>query len=150
MSETDSILRRAKDLFNRGQFGEAEAILRDFGDNDPATLNFRAYLLYRQNRHEEAERAYSSLVAVDDDPSHHMSLGLIRFKLNHIEDAKDSFEKVLANFEKINNAIVDSGCKFSRPHLIPLFLPFLALPAIRILSGGIVDVKNRSYIKPIN
>ena len=62
----------------------------------------------------------------------------------------DSFEKVSTNFEKINNSIVDLGCKFSRPHLIPLFLPFLALPAVRILSGGIVDVKKRCYIQPIN
>ncbi|MDH5416253.1 MAG: amidohydrolase family protein, partial [Nitrosopumilus sp.] len=62
----------------------------------------------------------------------------------------DSFEKVSLNFEKINNTIVDLGCRFSRPHLIPLFLPFLALPSVRILSGGIVDVKKRSYIQPIN
>jgi adenine deaminase len=62
----------------------------------------------------------------------------------------DSFEKVLSNFKQINNSIIDSGSKFSRPHLIPLFLPFLALPSIRILSGGIVDVKRRSYINPIN
>ncbi len=62
----------------------------------------------------------------------------------------DSFEKVSSNFEKINNTIVDLGCKFSRPHLIPLFLPFLALPSVRILSGGIVDVKKRNYIQPIN
>ena len=61
----------------------------------------------------------------------------------------DSFEKVSSNFENINNSIVDSGCKFSRPHLIPLFLPFLALPSVRILSGGIVDVKKRNYIEPI-
>ena len=62
----------------------------------------------------------------------------------------DSYEKVSSNFEKINNSIVNSGCKFNRPHLIPLFLPFLALPSVRILSGGIVDVKKRSYISPIN
>ena len=62
----------------------------------------------------------------------------------------DSFENVSSNFEKINNSIVDSGCNFSRPHLIPLFLPFLALPSVRILSSGIVDVKKRSYITPIN
>ncbi|MFQ5497204.1 MAG: adenine deaminase [Nitrosopumilus sp.] len=62
----------------------------------------------------------------------------------------DTFEKVSSNFENINNSIVDSGCKFSRPHLIPLFLPFLALPSVRILSGGIIDVKKRSYIQPIN
>ena len=62
----------------------------------------------------------------------------------------DSFETVSLNFENINNSIVDLGCKFSKPHLIPLFLPFLALPSVRILSGGIVDVKKRSYIQPIN
>jgi len=62
----------------------------------------------------------------------------------------NSFEKVLYDFEQVNNSIIDSGCKFSRPHLIPLFLPFLALPSVRILSGGIVDVKRRSYINPIN
>ena len=61
----------------------------------------------------------------------------------------DSFETVSSNFENITNSIVDSGCKFSRPHLIPLFLPFLALPSVRILAGGIVDVKKRCYIKPI-
>ena len=62
----------------------------------------------------------------------------------------DSFEMVSSNFQKIISTIVDLGCKFTRPHLIPLFLPFLALPSIRILSGGIVDVKKRSYIQPIN
>jgi adenine deaminase len=62
----------------------------------------------------------------------------------------DSFEQVSSNFEKINSTIIDSGCKFSRPHLIPLFLPFLALPSVRILSRGIVDVKKRSFIDPIN
>ena len=62
----------------------------------------------------------------------------------------ESFEKVSSNFEKINNTLVDSGCIFPRPHLLPLFLPFLALPSVRILSGGIVDVKKRSYIQPIN
>jgi len=62
----------------------------------------------------------------------------------------DPFEKVSSNFEKINSVIVDSGCKFSRPHLIPLFLPFLALPSVRILSKGIIDVKKREYINPIN
>jgi len=62
----------------------------------------------------------------------------------------DSFENVSLNFQKIINSIVDLGCKFTRPHLIPLFLPFLALPSIRILSAGIVDVKKRSYIQPIN
>jgi len=61
----------------------------------------------------------------------------------------DSFEKVHQNFTDLNCSITESGCKFKKPHLIPLFLPFLALPAIRILYSGIVDVKNRSFITPI-
>lgn len=62
----------------------------------------------------------------------------------------DSFEKVVSNFSAITNSIVDSGSIFKRPHLIPLFLPFLALPSIRILYSGIVDVKKRSFVSPIN
>ena len=61
----------------------------------------------------------------------------------------DSFEKVASNFENINNVITDSGCNFSKPHLIPLFLPFLALPSVRILSGGIIDVKKQMRIEPL-
>jgi len=61
----------------------------------------------------------------------------------------ESYEKVSEHFEEINSKIVDAGCKFQKPHLIPLFLPFLALPAIRILFSGIVDIKNRSYIPSI-
>lgn len=60
----------------------------------------------------------------------------------------DPFEKVAADFEAVNGAVVDRGCKFERPHLLPLFLPFLALPSVRILSGGMVDVRKREYIKP--
>jgi adenine deaminase len=58
----------------------------------------------------------------------------------------DPFEKVSSNFVNLNSTIVDSGCRFSKPHLIPLFLPFLALPDIRILYSGIIDVKKRSYL----
>ncbi|MFB5645101.1 MAG: adenine deaminase C-terminal domain-containing protein, partial [Nitrosopumilaceae archaeon] len=62
----------------------------------------------------------------------------------------DSFEKVASNFSAITNSMVDSGSVFKRPYLIPLFLPFLALPSIRILYSGIVDVKKRSFVPPIN
>jgi len=61
----------------------------------------------------------------------------------------DSFEKTSKNFSDINNTLLDSGCKFKKPHLIPLFLPFLALPEIRILHQGIIDVKSRSFLKTI-
>ena len=61
----------------------------------------------------------------------------------------DPIDKVTKNFEKINGVLLDAGCKFKKPHLIPLFLPFLALPDIRILYSGIVDVKSREYVPAI-
>lgn len=57
------------------------------------------------------------------------------------------FDKTLAEYSDIDKRIVETGCMFKQPHLIPLFLPFLALPEIRILYNGVVDVKNRSYLK---
>ncbi len=59
------------------------------------------------------------------------------------------FERVRSDFEGIDGTIADAGCKFSRPSLIPVFLPFLALPSVRILHSGMVDVKRRTLIPPI-
>jgi len=61
----------------------------------------------------------------------------------------ESYDVVTSKYSNFNDSIVESGCKFKNPYLITLFLPFLALPSIRILSGGIVDVKKRSYIPAI-
>ena len=61
----------------------------------------------------------------------------------------DPFEKVAQNLADINGSILDAGFRFGRPHLVPLFLPFLALPSIRILCTGIIDVKRRSVIAPL-
>jgi len=60
--------------------------------------------------------------------------------------SKNSFDDVLAKFTSLNQTLRDAGCKFPRPHLMPLFLPFLALPSVRILHSGIIDVKKRSVI----
>ena len=57
------------------------------------------------------------------------------------------FEETLLEYSEIDSRIVERGCKFKNPHLVPLFLPFLALPEIRILYSGIVDVKNRTFLK---
>ena len=61
----------------------------------------------------------------------------------------NSFETVSENFENLNTVLADAGCRFKKPHLIPLFLPFLALPDIRILSTGLIDVKNRSFLSVV-
>jgi len=61
----------------------------------------------------------------------------------------DTFVTVSENFENLNTVLTDAGCKFKKPHLVPLFLPFLALPDIRILSTGLIDVKNRSFLRVI-
>ena len=63
--------------------------------------------------------------------------------------SKNPFDDVLQRFVDINQTLRDNGCKFQRPHLMPLFLPFLALPSVRILHSGIIDVKKRSIISSI-
>ena len=64
--------------------------------------------------------------------------------------SSSSFEKTFDEYSSIDSKLVEAGCKFKNPHLIPLFLPFLALPEIRILYTGVVDVKNRMYLKILN
>jgi len=64
--------------------------------------------------------------------------------------SKLPFENALLEFSNLNAKIIDAGCKFKNPHLIPLFLSFLALPEVRILYSGIVDIKNRTYIDILN
>jgi adenine deaminase len=59
------------------------------------------------------------------------------------------FDDVFQKFVQLNSTLIDSGCIFQRPHLVPLFLPFLALPSIRILHSGVVDVKKRSLVPPL-
>jgi len=76
------------------------------------------------------------------------TLATLPFQLGGIIST-DPIDKVTKNFTKINDVLSDSGCKFKKPHLMPLFLPFLALPDIRILYSGIVDVKSRQFIPTI-
>lgn len=61
--------------------------------------------------------------------------------------SKLPLEEAAVRYSSIDEKLVELGCKFKQPHLIPLFLPFLALPEVRILYSGVVDVKNRTYLK---
>ena len=61
----------------------------------------------------------------------------------------NTFENVSENFVNLNAMLKDAECKFEKPHLIPLFLPFLALPAIRISSNGLIDIKDRIVLKTV-
>lgn len=56
---------------------------------------------------------------------------------------------VREQFEAVSGAAQDMGCRFESPHLVPVFLPFLALPHIRILNRGIVNVRRREIVPPI-
>ena len=89
-------------------------------------------------------KSQGGLIIVKDGKT----LASLPFQLGGIIST-DPIEKVTKNFTKINDVLSDSGCKFKKPHLIPLFLPFLALPDIRILYSGIVDVKSRTFIPTI-
>ncbi len=59
-----------------------------------------------------------------------------------MDDVAEQFVEVRESFKKL-------GCTYEEPHLIPLFLPFLALPHIRIQSNGLIDVKNNTTIPVI-
>lgn len=61
--------------------------------------------------------------------------------------SKLPLDEAAVRYSSIDEKLVEFGCKFKQPHLIPLFLPFLALPEVRILYSGVVDVKNRTYLK---
>ena len=61
--------------------------------------------------------------------------------------SKLPLEQAAVRYSSIDEKLVELGCKFKQAHLIPLFLPFLALPEVRILYSGVVDVKNRTYLK---
>jgi adenine deaminase len=63
--------------------------------------------------------------------------------------SSNQFDDVLQKFVQLNSTLIDNGCRFQRPHLLPLFLPFLALPSIRILCSGIIDVKKRSFVSAL-
>ena len=59
------------------------------------------------------------------------------------------FDEAAAQFRAVSEAIADAGCPLARPHLVPLFLPFLALPSVRLLHAGMVDVRSRTLIPAI-
>ena len=54
------------------------------------------------------------------------------------------FEDVAAGMKDVSEAL--SSSKFADPLLIPTFLSFLALPSVRIIHSGIIDVKRRKII----
>lgn len=58
-------------------------------------------------------------------------------------------DAVEQQFSDVNSALLDAGFAFKSPHLVPLFLPFLALPSVRITCSGIIDIKRRARLLPI-
>jgi len=92
----------------------------------------------------ELKKSQGGIIVVKDGKT----LASLPFQMAGIMST-DPINQVTTNFEKINDVLLDSGCNFKKPHLIPLFLPFLALPNIRILFSGIVDVKSREFIPAI-
>ncbi|MYB46743.1 MAG: adenine deaminase [Cenarchaeum sp. SB0662_bin_33] len=59
-----------------------------------------------------------------------------------MDDVSEQFVRVQQSFKEL-------GCTHREPHLIPLFLPFLALPSIRIQSNGLINVKDGAIIPTI-
>lgn len=54
-----------------------------------------------------------------------------------------------ARLRAIDSEMAAAGCRFGRAHLVPLFLPFLALPSVRLLHSGLVDVRARRRVPSV-
>lgn len=54
-----------------------------------------------------------------------------------------------ARLEAIDSEMAAAGCRLARAHLVPLFLPFLALPSVRLLHSGLVDVRARRRVPAV-
>jgi len=54
-----------------------------------------------------------------------------------------------SRLEAIDAEMAAAGCRFGRAHLVPLFLPFLALPSVRLLHSGLVDVRARRRVPAV-
>lgn len=59
------------------------------------------------------------------------------------------FEEVAKSLENLDSAIHKAGCRFEDAHLVTLFLPFLALPAVRLLHTGLVEIRSGNKIPTI-
>ena len=63
--------------------------------------------------------------------------------------SRANFANVAKSLEKLDSTMQRSGCRFAHGHLIPLFLPFLALPSIRLIHNGLIDIKSEKMIPVI-
>ena len=57
-----------------------------------------------------------------------------------------SLESAMRDMDAFDEAAREMGCPHPRPHVPLIFLPFLALPQVRILHSGIIDVRRREKI----
>jgi uncharacterized protein (AIM24 family)/Tfp pilus assembly protein PilF len=90
---------RAKEAYDRKDFGEAEAQLEEaylLRPRDPSVLNLLGLAYFRQDKFEKAEEVYRKLVVQNsDEPTLSYNLGLIYLKLNRLEEAESAFLKAL-------------------------------------------------------
>lgn len=70
----------------------------------------------------------------------------IRLDFAGILSSSMRFDKVAKSLRGLDSRVHDAGCKFTNAHLVPLFLPFLALPSVRLLHNGLVEIKSGKQI----
>ncbi len=58
----------------------------------------------------------------------------------------DPWRKVANGLRRIQHCLKEKGSSFDKPFFALLFLPFVTLPALRITSRGLVDVKRREIV----
>ena len=99
MTDAAAELKRARELFQQGDPGQAEEIVDRLLAANPraaTALNFRAYLLYRRGDRDGALAAYRRLTELEPRvPGHFANLGLICFKDQRYLEAQAAFERQL-------------------------------------------------------
>lgn len=59
------------------------------------------------------------------------------------------FDEACRGLDEFDEAASELGCVHRPAHVPLIFLPFLALPRVRILHSGIIDVRRRERISPL-
>lgn len=108
---SDVMLKNALALFQRGKFGEAEAMARDVLAGNPRhapLLQFIGILCHSQHKHDEAVGLFAKAIKIDPRSGEgHYNLGNALASLGRHAEAVASFERSLAlrpgNYDSLNN-----------------------------------------------
>jgi tetratricopeptide (TPR) repeat protein len=110
-------IEKARKLYDEGRGDEALPILEKVLEQDPTSkeaLQLKARVYYAKNEQEKALRVYQTLLSlyeVQEDLKEQIEIlseiGNIHYKLDHLEEAIETFKKVLSKFDLLDHPMSD-------------------------------------------